>query len=134
MKLKMKFAKEAVLNKKGLNRLQIEVVPPTPKQVGKKKPVCLVFALDRSGSMSSLASEPPGFGQSTPAYPNIFAPMQTSSTFGSPSFAIPYNASERNTKMGFAQDSIIKFLDLLGSNMVGVVSFDDIAIVEQRSR
>ena len=36
--------------------------------------------------------------------------------------------------MGFAQDSIIKFLDLLGSNMVGVVSFDDIAIVEQRSR
>ena len=34
--------------------------------------------------------------------------------------------------MGFAQDSIIKFLDLLGSkDMVGVVSFDDIAIVEQ---
>lgn len=132
MNLKMKFAKEVILNKKGLNHLKIKVTPPTPKQMGKKKPVCIVFALDRSGSMSDLAGEPPRLGQSTPVYPNLFAPIQPSSSFSSPSYPILYNISERSTKMGFAQDSIIKFLDLLGSkDMVGVVSFDDIAIVEQ---
>ncbi|HPU41790.1 MAG TPA: hypothetical protein PKY26_05220 [Acetivibrio clariflavus] len=51
MKIKTKFAKEAILNKNGLNHMQIEVIPPKPDQAVNKKPVCIVFVLDRSGSM-----------------------------------------------------------------------------------
>ncbi len=148
MKVKARLAKSAILNRNGLNHLQIAILPPKPEQLGDKKPVCIVFALDRSGSMDDMAVESFVSYDGYPAnqrinyiqqpmtptmWPSSSAGTSNRTYFESGSFShfkpIP---AERSTKINYAQDAIIKFLDLLGPNdKIGIVSFDDIAFVEQ---
>lgn len=105
MKLRLTLAKEAVLNKNGLNHLQAEIIPPKSKKKKEEKPALIIFALDRSGSMREGVQ-----GQMPPAP----SPL------------------ERADKMTQAISAITKFLSLVTPNdMVGVVSFDDIATVDQ---
>lgn len=107
MKLSAKFGREAILNKNGLNHLQIELVPPALTQVTDRKPVLMILVLDRSGSMSESATGPVGgFHRS--------------------------KHSESSSKMNYAINASTKFINLLVEpDLFGVVSFDDIATVEQ---
>ncbi len=121
MKIKTKFAKEAILNKNGLNHMQIEVIPPKPDLATNKKPVCIVFVLDRSGSMDGLAANE--FNNSLETH------FINTDPYGRVWFG---QTREKSRKIDYAQDSIIKFLDSLGpDDKIGIVSFDDIAFVEQ---
>lgn len=103
MKLSAKFAREAILNKNGLNHLQIELIPPPLEQKAERKPVLMVLVLDRSGSMAEIAGAPEGS-----------------------------HIREVASKMDYAIDASTKFLTLLTENdLFGVVSFGDIATVDQ---
>lgn len=144
MKLNAKFAKEAILNKNGLNHLQIELVP-SPKEPKEKqrKPVLMIFVIDRSGSMGGIAksafvspnsswkdnSHTWDLGSATlpsdyriydnwrfPPYPYTFASY----------------SQEKSTKMDYAINAVTKFLNLLTEkDLFGVVSFNEIACVDQ---
>lgn len=100
MKLKANFTKKAILNKNGLNHLLIEVEPPEPKRKeGNNKPVLILIALDRSGSMNE----------------KIYS-----------------DANESSSKMDYAIDATIKFMNLLSEkDLFGVISFDHSVFVDQ---
>jgi len=107
MKLFAKFAREAILNRNGLNHIEIELIPPALTQVTERKPILMILVLDRSGSMSESATGPVG------------------SLNGS-------RRSESSSKMDYAINASTKFINLLmEKDLFGVVSFDDIATVGQ---
>jgi len=107
MKLIAKFARQAILNRNGLNHLEIELVPPALTQVTERKPILMILVLDRSGSMSESATGPVGSLNRS-------------------------RRSESSSKMDYAINASTKFINLLmEKDLFGVVSFDDIATVEQ---
>ncbi len=109
MKLTAKFAREAILSRNGLNHLRVELVPPIAPAVENAKPVLMIFVIDRSGSMDGPAWRPE-HGHSERSR----------------------GSYERATKMNYAASAAIKFLSLLRpTDLFGVVSFDDIASIEQ---
>lgn len=140
MKISAKFAKETILNKNGLNHLQIEVTPPVLEKTGDRKPVLMVFVIDRSGSMSDIVSGNYEPIQQLP-YPNPYgsgyAPnfFQNNPNYGirTPFYPIhPNQRREFSSKMDYAVNSTIKFLGLLtNKDMVGIIAYDDIAEVIQ---
>lgn len=102
MSVNVQFSREAILNKNGLTHMQVEINPPKEEEKESTKPVLMVIVLDRSGSM--------GMGVGHHAF-----------------------GGENSTKMNYAINATIKFTDLLSEkDIIGVVSFDDMAIVEQR--
>jgi Ca-activated chloride channel homolog len=103
MKLSAKFAREAILNRNGLNHLRIEVIPPALEQTTKHKPVLMVLVLDRSGSMGGVAAASEGSQQ-----------------------------REVSCKMDYTTSAATRFITLLrDDDLFGVVSFDDMAVVDQ---
>ena len=108
MKINLSLAKEAILHKNGLNHLQVELIPPKRKQK-QTKPNLMVFVLDRSGSMAG------GLSNSYLSVPDARC-----------------NEGENTSKMQQAISAVTKFLSLITpEDLVGVVSFDDIAVVDQ---
>jgi Ca-activated chloride channel homolog len=107
MELNAKFAREAILNRDGVNHLLVEAIPPLPKH-GDRKPVLMIFVIDKSGSMDDIVDSDLQRGRHA-------------------------KLSERSTKLDYAKNSTIKFLSLLkNDDLFGVVSFDDMAFVEQQ--
>ncbi|MFZ3102595.1 MAG: vWA domain-containing protein [Desulfitobacteriaceae bacterium] len=105
MQLSARFAREAILNKNGFNHLQIELIPPTLKQVSERKPVLIVLALDKSESMSEMTTGPE---------------------------ANRPKKCKFISKMNVAINASIKLLNLLTENdLLGIVSFDESAAVNQ---
>ena len=103
MSVNVLFSREAILNKNGLTHMQVEINPPKAEVKENSKPVLMVIVLDRSGSMGMSAD------------------------------SRPVVAGESATKMDYAINSTIKFTGLLtDKDMIGVVSFDDMAVIEQK--
>lgn len=117
MKINLSFAQEAILNRGGLNHLEIELCPPEIKRKESRKPVLIMIVLDRSGSMGGEVKpqdEPFRFGACG------------SSLVSDRPFA------EANTKMRQAINSTIKLIQMLSSDdLFGAVAFDDVAVQVQ---
>lgn len=106
MRIFARLAREAMLNRDGLNHLQVELIPPVAEEGAPSKPVLIVFVIDRSGSMGGHLNR---------------AIHET-----------PCDEVRNSSKMSYAISAVINFLNLLTEdNLVGVVSFDDTAEIYQ---
>ncbi|QUH21909.1 vWA domain-containing protein [Alkaliphilus sp. B6464] len=117
MKIKTGFAKEIILNREGLNHMEIELIPPILEvEKDSKKPVLMVLVLDRSASMDGTVDSN---GRYNLSYSSLSNPKERC-----------YRESE--SKLSRAKNSAIKFMDLLTEkDLFGVVTFDDLAFTEQ---
>ncbi|MBS4030720.1 MAG: VWA domain-containing protein [Clostridiales bacterium] len=106
MKISARLAREAMLNRDGLNHLQVELIPPVVEEGAPSKPVLMVFVIDRSGSMGG----------------NLNRVIHEA----------PYDEVRYSSKMSYAISAVTNFLHLLTEDdLVGVVSFDDSAEINQ---
>lgn len=117
MKVRGSFAQEAILNRGGLNHLEIELTPPETKRKECKKPVLMVVVLDRSGSMDGFVQTPREDKDFWDGY------------FHSPK---RFHFEERKTKMRHAINATVKLMQMLApEDLFGVVAFDDVAVQVQ---
>lgn len=106
MKLNISFAKNAILDKGGVNHIKMDIIPPQKEKEKTNKPSLIILVLDKSGSMNAPVFQT-----------NISSISQTETV---------------RTKIKHAINSTIKFINLLTSeDLFGVVSFNDYADISQ---
>ena len=109
--IKGKFAKEGIMKNEGINHLYFEVTPSNNVEKKNLKNNVFLFLIDNSGSMNSTYGD---VNNSTSTYLNAML------------------NKKRKSKLDYAKEAIINFLDLMTDNdKVGVISFSDNADIIQ---
>lgn len=105
------FAKEGIMNDEGINHLYFEVTPSNKIEKRNIKNNVFLFLIDNSGSMDSTYGD---VRNTTSTYLNAMS------------------SKIKKSKLDYAKESIINFLDLMSNNdKVGVISFSDNASIIQ---
>ena len=124
MKINLNFAQSAILNKNGVNHLKVDIIPPIKAQDENQKPVLMILALDKSGSMGSPVHYI--------SYNNRQGYVSLINDLLNKKFKKPLNVETPRTKMQHAIEATVKFINLLTPNdLFGLVSFDDFADISQ---
>ena len=108
MKINLNFAQSAILNKNGVNHLKVDIIPPIKAQDENQKPVLMILALDKSGSMGSPVHYI--------SYNNRQGYISLNNDLLNKKFGKPLNVETPRTKMQHAIEATVKFINLLTPN------------------
>jgi len=161
MKTRMRFAKEKIMNKDGINHIKLDIIPPKAQEVreNERKKTAIVFLIDASSSMmesvilnnveTNIIYNNPFSAQSLYYRPNTYTTPEGYTYINTPQIGssihslthYPSSSAgestrsklyERITKIDYAIDATCNFLKMLSpGDMVGVISFNYGPWIEQ---